>query len=97
MRTEYQIEGNMLEDWFALLIIYFSAAVQMDQHMEDMENEEFNKKNDIPMTSNGKEVPPPYQYNNSALDQVDTMPEGKNAYSNVAYITPEPSRESVNL
>ncbi len=95
MRTEYGIEGNMLEDWFALLIIYFMAAIQMDQHMEDMETEEYNKKNDIPM--NGNEVPPPYQYNNSALDQVDTMPEGKTAYSNAAYIIPEPSRESVNL
>ncbi len=36
----------MAEDFFAVLLAYPAAALQMDEHMLDMESE---KKNDIPM------------------------------------------------
>ena len=34
MREKYGINGNMFEDFFAVLLIYPLAAVQMDEHME---------------------------------------------------------------
>ncbi len=36
----------MVEDFFAVLLAFPAAALQMDEHMLDMEND---KKNDIPM------------------------------------------------
>ena len=34
MREKYGINGNMFEDFFAVLLTYPFAAVQMDEHME---------------------------------------------------------------
>ena len=34
MREKYGIIGNLFEDFFAVLLIYPLAAVQMDEHME---------------------------------------------------------------
>ena len=42
MRSQYAIVGNLFEDWFAFLIVYFMAAVQLDRHMEHMESGEYN-------------------------------------------------------
>ena len=50
----------MVEDWFAVFLLYPAAAVQMDEQMEAVENQEYNKKNDISMTTNG-----PYMNSNS--------------------------------
>ena len=33
MREKYGIIGNLFEDFFAVLLIYPMAAVQMDEHM----------------------------------------------------------------
>ena len=56
LRTEFQINGNMVEDWFAVFLLYPAAAVQMDEQMEAVLNEEYSKKNDISMTA----MAPPY-------------------------------------
>ena len=53
IRTGYEINGNMVEDWFAVFLLYPAAAVQMDEQMEAVENQEYSKKNDISMTTNG--------------------------------------------
>ncbi len=97
IRSEYGIVGNMLEDWFAFLVAYFMAAVQLDQHMEDMESEDYKKKNDLPRSSPEEQVSPPHQYSNSDFVQDACVPYGTNAYSNVAYITPEALSQSFNL
>ena len=59
IRTGFEINGNMIEDWFAVFLLYPAAAVQMDEHMEAVLNDEYNKKNDINMTI----TPPPYVIN----------------------------------
>ncbi len=47
IREKFQMEeGNMAEDFFAILIMYPMAAVQMDEHMEHADAEDYRKKND---------------------------------------------------
>ena len=53
IRTGFEINGNMIEDWFAVFLLFPAAAVQMDEQMEAVLNDEYNKKNDMSMTTNG--------------------------------------------
>ena len=47
IREHFKIEeGNIFEDFFAVLLIYPLAAVQMDAHMENALEEDYKKKKD---------------------------------------------------
>ena len=79
MRTEYEINGNMVEDWFSVFLLYPAAAVQMDAHMEAVLNDEYIKKNDIPLSHPSKSISTTHMLDSSA-------DENDNGAVNVAYI-----------
>ena len=91
IRTEFEINGNMIEDWFSVFLLYPAAAVQMDAHMEAVRNDEYNKKNDIPMTDPSKSSIQTDTVDLSAAD------ENENGAINVAYIGDGSSKLSSQL
>ena len=77
----------MVEDFFALLLIFPLSAFQMDQHMMDNDPDGLRKKNDD-YAMNGLST------GNKPESPVEYMP---GEATNKAYIVNEMPRESIHL
>ncbi|XP_064598003.1 glycine betaine transporter 1-like [Liolophura sinensis] len=64
MREDLGINGNMIEDFFAVLILYPFAALQMDDHMNDMIDVEILNGNVQAM----EDMPPKYAEMEDGID-----------------------------
>ena len=88
-RLEYEINGNIIEDFFACLMLYPFAGVQLYTHVKDYD---FSKKTDVPMNEI-KYIEKEYEngsYNPNVRKIMDPAPPYVEPYSgadNIGYST----------